>query len=203
MKRLLLTLMICAFITAPVMAYPTVTLKEKTVNPGATGGIHATSPSVGLSGWAGVYQVEIQGVGVRKTFCIDIQDLSTSSWTTYNVAPLAEAPDPLGDTTMGTAKATDIQKLWAVIGGPGGLTTDQAVGAQLAVWEIVYETGSYDLTSGNFWATSWTAAQMTQGANYLSAIGSYSGGLPQLIAYSNDDYQDYVDVIPAPGYLAG
>ncbi len=200
MKRLLLVLTICALVAVPVMAYPTVTLRETGVSPGAVVGIHSTIPAVNLNGYAGVYNLAIQGDGSRMTFCIDIQDFSTSNWTLYNIAPLSEAPDPLGDTTMGVAKATDIAKLWGLIGGPAGLTTDQAVGAQLAVWEIVYETGGYNLIAGNFSATA-TASQLAWGATYLGGISTYSGSLPSLIAYSNDTYQDYVDVIPAPGAI--
>jgi len=212
MKRILLTLAICAFIAVPVMAYPTVTMREVGVSPAITGGLHDTSLGVhyGDGGvWVGAYQIKYapESNPALKRFCIDIVDNSSNSWQTYQVVPLDEAPDPTGDGFMGSTKATDLAKLWAVMGGIAGIDAmdaTKAAAGQYCVWEIINElsTNAYDITLGDFYAITSNDAVKTQAAAYLASVGQYSGGLPTLVGLLSDTYQDYVDeAIPAPGAI--
>ncbi len=190
MKRLLLTLAICAFIAVPVMAYPTVTLREVGVSPTITGGLHDTSLGVNYgdgSVYVGAYQIKYapESNPALKRFCIDIVDNSSNSFQTYQVVPLDEAPDPTGDGQMGATKATDLAKLWAVMGGIPGINAmdaTKAAAGQYCVWEIINElsTNAYDITSGDFYAVTSDNNVKNQAAAYLSAMEQYNGGLPNL-----------------------
>jgi hypothetical protein len=145
-------------------------------------------------------------------FCIEMQYSTTSSYKWYDLVALSDAPVsayPNNDSLpMGAAKATDLAKLWAAhYNDTIGSNTDAAA-FQLAVWEIVYEnasswnvTSTSDVTNG-FKATGNSAA-LNLANTWLGELanGDYVAVAPNLAAYSNATYQDYMVQVPAPGAI--
>ncbi len=182
-----------------------VDLREVSTTPGGAVNINVYTASQVL---AGVYNLAWKEVGALgngtqiPSFCIDVRDLSTSSFTTYDVVALKDAPNPtLG--SMGAAKAADLTTLlnayWKDFGSTEGA---EAAGLQLAVWEIVNDTDlNITANTGSFYA--WGNAAATNAAqgyldNFKTAnpIGSWT-----YLGLTNKDYQDYVVRVPVPGAI--
>jgi hypothetical protein len=215
MKKVLFILVVGALAGAPAVADPTVVLKEVSTNPGDTMTIYTSGYDGGA--WVGVYNLNIlaPGYGALKgdvqSFCIDVWDSSPSSYQTYTVVPLDQAPDPGAAPVggMGDAKARLVAQLldkyWQ-----GTLTTTEAVAIQLAVWEIVDDAlsinpTSYDVTTGGFYATGNSAA-LTRANVMLDSLtaggashGSYRGLTNSTTGGILGTYQDYVVRVPIPG----
>jgi hypothetical protein len=184
-------------------------VKELSVSPGITLNIASSGYNGGV--WAGVYNLDIQGLGQLPSICIDVRDYSPSTDQPYGVVALKDAPDPLAGP-MHAAKAADLSKLldayWT-----SGLTNDQAAGLQLAAWEIVDEQiGSYNIATGNFQAAG-NGLASGWATTYLTGFVSYNGPAGSYLALTNHDvvetgsglgyYQDYVvrDPVPVPGAI--
>ena len=149
--------------------------------------------------------VEVEDYG----FCIELPQ-TTVFGLTYDVRDLEDAPlpaDPLypAATPMGVAKAAKISELWG-----RHLATDWVTGAStvaerqlgeafgIAIWEIVFETGSLDVTTGSFYATNVEQAAL---ANTWLASLDGTGPMAGTVALSNDGSQDFVTV-PEPATMA-
>jgi len=77
--------------------------------------------------------------------------------------------------------------------------SDSAAGFQLALWEIMTDTGSasgLDLTDGDF-TTSGTSARYTAAADFLTNIGTATGGY-DLTTYFSSTRQDLVSATAVP-----
>jgi PEP-CTERM motif len=91
----------------------------------------------------------------------------------------------------------------------GQTTTDGFMAAlvQLAVWEVVFDSGSVDLTSGNFKYTGLYADDvkaLADNAVAMAASGNYTSGY--YLALSGDPHfgepgQDFIFKTPEPGTL--
>jgi hypothetical protein len=113
-----------------------------------------------------------QGVGASiAAFCLDLAGTvtpgGTYQYTVNNVSPFT--PDSGGAVLSPTQRA-NVQKLFDAhyysLDFSDGLKT---AGFQIALWEAAYETGStFDLTNGNFTATSAAAATATSFLAVLS-----------------------------------
>lgn len=188
----------CAFVTTPTFGdIFTVGSTSQVQFTSVTGG------SVYISGtWhsgyvqAGSYNLVVDGVSMQS-FCIDLQDNSTSSTVTYKVTDLKDAADPTFGP-MGAAKATALAELLYENWVPG-MTNDHLRSLQVAVWEVTADgPGSLDLASGSFRCNDAGAS------SYLSTInGSYAPtslfvGLSSPYTDGVRAYQDYVVKVPVP-----
>lgn len=139
--------------------------------------------------WAGIYKLIVDGRSV-DSFCIDLQDNTTTTPKEYDVVALWQAPDPtLGP--MGTEKAIVIEKLWNMAYHPD-MTTAEAAALQVAIWDVLVDL-DYSVSTGGFRST-YTAAN-----TLLNDVQSWTGR-SHLEAYTDPTYQDYV-VTPEPGIL--
>lgn len=212
MKKLVFCGLLLLAAAMPVMAAPTigdtVTVQYTNVDPRATVRIYTPIHAGGVDVYAGVYNLEVDGVDT-PSFCIDISDDSTTAAVPYSVVDLWNAPDGTAGP-MGAAKSADLTTLLSAY-WTTGMTGTQAAGLQLAVWEIVSEdsANAYSMISGDFYASNSTAR--TQAISYLAGFGSYAGtlqhyaGLTHPLLNNTDpkaaQYQDYVIAVPAPGAL--
>lgn len=206
---ILLTMAACLALVVPASAasYGTADLLESTVAPTTT--MTAYFPGYypnGIGLYSSTYYLNLTNVqmnpGVPFTvqsgmgFCIEAQ-LSSTAAAQYSIVDLWDAPvtagPGVGGAPMGAAKAALINKLFG--GAYSGLSTGAQIGAfQVALWEIVYESGStLDATTGAFYATGNTAIT-TQANTWLSSLASYSDYNGKLVALSNNSLQDYVTV---------
>lgn len=187
MKKLMFALILSAFLITP--AFSSVSVQYTGVygqNVGISGSWH-TGPVV-----AGIYKIKVNGV-LTDSFCIDLQDTSTTSAQPYDEVALSAAPDAaLGP--MGAAKATAIKKLWDMAYSPT-MTKGQAAALQVAIWDCVVDLDN-NVSAGNFQITSADPGAQA----LLNALGTHSGAA-NLGALTSETYQDYTRVIPAPGAI--
>lgn len=230
MKKVICTLLVTAFIAVPAMADPYGTADVSyggryrteivTIDDGGLG-----SP---LRVYAGLYNltitnaVEMDGVtplefgtiGVLDSdigLCIDILDRANSTPHLYDVVPLAEAPEwgPMG---VGRAQqvANMLDAHWTK-----NITSEQAAALQVAVWEVVNESGAtYDVASGDFKVTAYAggnydafaglantylASVDTAGNGWYVGLTNPSGTLPDDPKFTEGAYQDYLVRVPVPG----
>ncbi|HEY1687148.1 MAG TPA: hypothetical protein VGG19_20475 [Tepidisphaeraceae bacterium] len=116
--------------------------------------------------------------GSFSTYCDDLtQDVYIGSTYTYNIVPMINSPDPApptnpGFTTgMSATLAQDITNLYSLEYDGIGNSNDKAAAFQIAIWEMEYETnsGTPDVSSGNFYVTGETALAQTLANQYASS----------------------------------
>ena len=131
-----------------------------------------------------------------QTFCADIFQAFPGWGVAANYSLVS------GSTAFGATKATDVNKLFT--NWYGSATTEaKSTAFQLALWEIIYETGSYDLSNGNFTASSTpngsaTAAIYADANNMLNNLGTLGSVYTQVDVYQNADYQDFTTISTVP-----
>ncbi len=189
MKRVLFLMALCLLLAGTASAGPIV---QYTGYYGQAVNIAGTWHTGGV--YAGIYKLKVNGVAT-DSFCIDLQDNSTTAAVEYAEVGLDAAPDPvLGP--MGAAKATAIKKLWAAYYSPTMLKS-QAAALQVAIWDCLVDL-DYNVSAGGFRITSTDPGAQTM----LTALAS--GNLTataNLDALTNVTYQDYTRQIPAPGAI--
>jgi len=144
-----------------------------------------------------------------STFCADIKQYASGSFLRYDIYKPEDAPIGGGNTPMGDAKAADLRKLFDNYSAYGlgalpytlGTTTygasQTSAAFQASVWEIIYETSTYDVKKNAFQISSgetWTGL-----SNYwLTHLGTADPclGLRVLV---NGDQQDFAIVVPGVG----
>lgn len=155
------------------------------------------SPSTGPKAvYAGEMVGNLNG-GSFETFCVDIFQTfpgwgSANKSTDYSLV--------LGSTAFGS-RATDVNKLFT--NWYSSATTEAASTAfQLALWEIVYESGSgYDVGSGTFTAMSpgtATAAIYSDANNMLANLGTLGSVYTQVDVYQSATKQDFTTISTVP-----
>ena len=144
--------------------------------------------------YAGIYNQTVDGMAT-PSFCIDVsrqiyagQTFNNYSYTDLSLAPLA----PAGP--MGSAAATDIEKLWAAYYSPS-MNNQDAAALQVAIWEdVAAKVGTYSITvSGNDPVT-------TEAATMLGSLSSLTAQA-DLVGLVSPDGQNYVvpaDLAPVP-----
>lgn len=229
MRRVVLAVVLCAFLAVPGLAdiYGTVGVKFTGVDP--TGTMKIVSSGHTGTVYAGVYNLDLtnpQGTpagwqpyltGSVASFCIDIHQYAPTQGTgphTYDVRSLDDAPQAPGDWEMGLLKAGYLAQLlnqnWM-----DSLTSAQARNLQLAVWEIVDEqlvddTGKYVFdvlqTSGergNFYIDNNTVAGTVNSMLDDVMAAGPAAFLGRYVALTNNvgtnNYQDFVVRVPVPG----
>lgn len=173
-----------------------VQLKENGVNP--ANAVNTTIPGIGNIGvYAGHYVLEIQNSpawnGIYNGFCVD-PVYSNSSFSQYNIVPVAHD----GSVYERAAWLFDTY----------GSTAPTAT--QLAIWEVVFDPGNYNVLAGNFtvndaaWQTDAqnevNAAQLANLASF-DPTGYYRAESPP--PAGGPDYQDYLihKSVPEPSLL--
>jgi len=202
MKKIAFIAAVCALVGTPALAdIYTVGSTSEVTYTGVTGGtIYISGSWYTGSVAAGSYNLVVDSVSMQS-FCIDLQDTSTTAKQTYLVNALKDAPDPTYGP-MGPTKATGLAELLHENWVPG-MTAADLLSLQVAVWEVVTDydgtAGSLDLTNGNFMASD------TGAATYLLDIdGGYAPtwlfvGLTSPYKVGDPAYQDYVVRVPLPG----
>jgi hypothetical protein len=148
-------------------------VEEIGVSPSEVAFIKVTNFYTG-GAWAGINNLRVDGVATNG-FCIDPFHFSRTS-SGYSFVPLADAPK---EHLMGTGKADEISKLWAMAYSPN-MTGPQAAGLQIAIWEIVGGANFSLVGSSDYGASV-----------LLQDVASYSGHGARLIALTGPG-QDYV-----------
>ena len=193
-------------VVACLMAGPSVfadLIKEVAVPNAYTVNINASAVG-GYSGsvLAGFYRIQFGNSSgpTLDTFCIDVYDYSpTDGFHTYAKSALKDAPLSKNlNVAMGENAANAIKALWAMYYDDAKDKPLDAAALQVAIWEAMLDTGSgYNLGSGNFKASD-NDGVTTRAAQLLGGIAEYSGPLPDLFAWVNQDevhyYQDYIGV---------
>jgi hypothetical protein len=160
-----------------------------------------------LTGYTGVYSwTNAGGTGLGTEvpnwgFCIELTQEPYNGW--QYVIPLDEASLPAAyGTSVGTAKADYIRELWGRnfdSAWATGANKQMSEAFGVALWEIIYETGStWDVTSGpGFHATGIEQAAI---ANlWLSQLnGDTAYFANNLVATSSPCGQDYLVQLPIP-----
>jgi hypothetical protein len=162
----------------------------------------------GVTGYTGVYSwTNAGGTGLGTLvpnwgFCIELTQGSYNGL--QNVIPLNEAPLPSAyGSPMGTTKANYIRELWGRHFDPSWITganRQMAEAFNACIWEIVYETDPWDVTSGaGFHAT---IDQPGTANTWLGGLNGDSAYFAQgLVATSTLDGQDFLVKVPEPATI--
>jgi len=148
-----------------------------------------------------------------QSFCIDLKQLSSTSFQPYEVATLGTAPLDGGSpySPMGDDKANAIRELWGEHFTEATTSALNAAAFQTAIWEIIYENSNTDQTinawdaaTGRFKIISSTVSALAN--EWLGAIGDESRTLDTtLMAVVNHTtatkYQDYVISMEFGGFV--
>jgi hypothetical protein len=146
---------------------------------------------------AGIYNQTVDTVAT-PSFCIDVyrQISAGQTFTDYSYTDLALAPlTPAGP--MGSAVATDIEKLWAAYYSPS-MDNLHAAALQVAIWEdIAANVGTYTLiVNGN----DPSDPVYNEAATMLGSLSSRTAQA-DLVGLVSPDGQNYVvpaDLAPVP-----
>lgn len=144
--------------------------------------------------------------GSFTTFCIDLtQDVYIGGTYTYDVADPSLAPNPLpptapvGATGMGAANLQRLQNLYALDYDSIGTDNDRGAAFQIAIWEVLFDTGqSHDVSTGQF-AVSGASTNVINLANQFVADATSSDTLAfrnQLMALTSATAQDQLFIGP-------
>ena len=161
---------------AGAMSASAVTLTFDNVDPSQT--VNLTDPWISSGANAGIYNLTVDGVAT-PSFCIDVADENNgNTFSDYYYSDLASAPlAPAGP--MGSAAATDIEKLWAAYFSPS-MGDQDAAALQVAIWEDIAAkaTSPYLITvTGNDPVTTEAAAMianlpnLNDTANLMGLVG--------------------------------
>ncbi|MBX9652304.1 hypothetical protein K2Y11_01665 [bacterium] len=156
-------------------------------------------------------------------FCIDIQQDFSSILSPYDVGALTTANVPVNPISgpITPARALLIEQLWAKYYDPSwelpGPYSNTQITDAIAFHAMLFEIatdfdgvslGSLNLSSGNFTLQSGYLLDVNDplqelpvvpvAQSYLDGLSlSYNGPLPNLLALTNPDFQDYiVEVVP-------
>lgn len=146
----------------------------------------------------------LDGVGF-ETYCTDLYETVylNQTYSNYFYAPTGSTHGLTGN------QASMIGRLYTVAdsGGTNQVNTlDESVAFQLAIWEVLYETGAYNLNAGSFHATTGgNANQRTLANNWLSAASSLGSSQFNVVRIASIDSagqqngrQDLIVATPVP-----
>jgi hypothetical protein len=129
------------------------------------------------------------------TFCLEPdQEFPSGTNVAYSVINLESDPE---NGPMGAAKANAVRELWGRFRTAIGSDNTKAAAFQMAVWEIVTDTGR-DLSSGVFRAGTDNAAEIAvknQAQSWLNQITG-TGPKANLLALASPTDQDLVFEVP-------
>lgn len=225
-KKLIITIFLFTFITAPAFAdlTGTVYISNHNNNVSSTGYVSGDGYDSYVHVYTGVYSwAADNGTATDEGklvpnwgFCMDLPQNPGNDW--YEVRTLEQAPIhvPTYGTPIGSGKADYIRELagryWNDDWGTG---VDKA-GAEAfsyAVWEIVYEphqtiVALYDVstfnpngstTNGTYFRTNDSARVTAANTMLHSLTGETSFFDYDMRAITHDGYQDFLIKVPVPG----
>jgi hypothetical protein len=135
--------------------------------------------------------------GKFGTFCLEPdQEFPSGTKVAYTVIDLDSDP---ASGPMGATKANAIRELWGRFRSTIGTDGAKAAAFQIAVWEIVTDSGR-NLSSGIFRAGTANASEIAiknQAQSWLNQING-TGPKANLLALSSPTDQDQVFEIPTP-----
>ena len=110
---------------------------------------------------------------------------------------------PYTNYSLGALNTGALSKLFYEVGGSAAAltTTDRSAALQLAVWEIVYESGPYNLGTGAFKVTSGNAAARTLAQGWLNGLGSVTGQANLFVLPAVGNQNQIGGGPPPPGLL--
>ena len=174
-------------------------------------GVHISSPlSVNAQAGGFALKGDISGDSALESFtawCVDITK-SINLGYSYTVT---NTPFANGSGVMNSTQIGNIQKLFnTALTGLNLTNAANSAGFQLALWELVYETGAtFNVSSGGFAATSGNAGAITvansllagllgpKTGNYtLSFLESYHHGSQNLV--TGTPGKDEIPPVPVP-----
>jgi hypothetical protein len=136
-------------------------------------------------------------------FCLEPdQEIGSGANVAYTVVDLESAP-PEGSRMMGASKADQVRELWGRFRTAVGTDGVKAAAFQIAIWEIVTDSGK-DLAGGVFRADTSTAAGAAiagQAQAWLNMVNG-TGAKANLLAMSSGVDQDQVFEVPPTTPLA-
>ena len=146
----------------------------------------------------------LNGAGTYLAFCIDLLDDFPYETEAYTVSALDQLPNPNIGGEMGVFNAGLIAQLLKT--NDYMASQDNAAAMQVAIWEIIYETGAWDLDSGHFQldtsvsgSTEETIAGIAEG--WLTALGSTTASFSPNTGLGGgsdkEGHQDFV-LVPVP-----
>jgi hypothetical protein len=109
-----------------------------------------------------------------ETYCTDLYETVylNQPYSNYFYAPTDSAHG------LTSSQASMIGRLYSVADAGGAVqvnSLDESVAFQLAIWEVLYETGAYNLNAGSFHATTGGNANQRSLANHWLAAASSLG----------------------------
>lgn len=172
-----------------------------TVAESLTGFVLANGGS-SMAAQAGGYNTTISNAGVLDgsfvSYCVDLgQYLSFN--TNYNAGQYAAGS---AESFFGS-KYNDVLKLFSYgYNAETNANAEKSAGFQIALWELVYETGSYNVGGGDIRFSN--SAALDEAAAFLAGAASFSGqslNLQVLTSRSNQDVA-FATPVPEPGAYA-
>ena len=172
-------------------------------------GLNSVSVSGNGSHSAGHLTYNIQNVGSYNTFCIETAQNTSSSYLTYEIVNLADAPTP--GSPYGQAKADAVVQIIAnaidmgwidmsLQATPGALNAaanaDRMSAIQALIWDALVGDGNAAPSSGD----AGTQANISSLLAFVPAQNSNTYNIMQsrLRAAVNDGAQDQLYVVPLP-----
>ncbi len=148
--------------------------------------------------WAGQLSYTADGEAM-KLYCTELTQWAASG--EYDIVNVSDAPS---SGPMGATKADAIYRLFNATNGAADIDTNaEAAAFQATIWEIVYDFDSgMNFTGGNVQFTGLNNSLISLFAGYANDIQGDS--TPNVIAYSNQQYQDQLgmQIVPLPGAAA-
>ncbi len=204
MKKIILTLVVVGLMAVPALAGPTGTVTGD--YQGSVYGTSLQSTFVWGASTKTVYPImqkwditAYTGDGQYisdplYTFCVDLAQ-NVVDPTTFTLTSLTGSYSG----QISAQEASYLRELW----GEKYTTINSAKSAanfQLAVWEIVFEDGAYDITSGNFKVTNGYGTGITEKTEITDLIASVTdaGGTYEWGLIALSDGQDLLGVVPIP-----
>lgn len=202
-KFLTLAVLSSAMFAGSVAAGPTIDLDFQAPKyPYLSGNMKNTSSGNTYTGYsAGLFEFQatnaqgaspINWTSELEAFCIDLDVFLDADNTTYE---LKTADSFFNNISL----VSSLNKLYT---GYESSVTDSVTASafQLAVWEIIYETGAYGMQTGNFQATTGFSGARTVADGWLAALNTQSEGYEMYILDA-DNSQDLLVFAPKPPVL--
>ncbi len=151
--------------------------------------------------------------GRVNTFCVEIEETTSNSFTTFQVSTLDDQVIPAAIGANGNARTQavlDVATAHYLYAASDAASANEAAAFQLLLWEIIYDydasvgLASIDPTAGNLVLTKTDASPLWSGvssliASYAAAIGTDSTSRNYSLL-TNAGQQD--QLVPTPGSIA-
>lgn len=217
MKTILCGAAACALLASSAVRADTVDMRYVGVGKGQS--VRLLLSGSPMDVWSGQIAHEFSngtGLGAKlngshMTYCTDLWQHVSGSWTTYTLMDLADMPSP----AMGEDKAHAIGDVYlgsaGMRAGPG-FNNDMAAAFQLAVWEILVDfdanagRSSLSVLDGDFEAQAQGGGALGAGVagyldQFLNMVGTGKRSYQSVIGLASRGSQDQiidVPVVPLP-----